>query len=55
MSNSNILEKKPTVINMGLELFYKSLKEQNVEVIHIDWRPPASGDLNLLNLLKKLN
>jgi FdrA protein len=45
---------KIKVINLGVKIFYDSLKEQGVEVIHVDWRPPAGGDKELLKLLEML-
>ena len=41
-------------VNIGLDSFVESLKEQNVEVIHVDWQPPAGGDDNALDLLDRL-
>jgi hypothetical protein len=42
------------VINLGLKLFADNLKEQGVEVVQVDWTPPAGGDKDLLELLDKL-
>ena len=42
------------VINIGAKTFYDSLKDQGVEVVHVDWRPPAGGDLGLIEILDKL-
>lgn len=42
------------VINIGLELFAETLKAQGVDVIHVDWRPPAGGDKKMAELLDKL-
>ena len=42
------------VINIGVKTFYDSLKDQGVKVIHVDWHPPASGELDLAKLLDKL-
>jgi FdrA protein len=41
-------------INVGLERFAESLAAQEVEVIQVDWRPPAGGDERLLEILDKL-
>jgi hypothetical protein len=32
-----------TVVNVGLESFAQSLREQGVNVIQVDWKPPAEG------------
>ena len=47
--NSNL-----QVVNMGLESFSKDLKNQNVAVIHMNWRPPAGGNERMMELLRKL-
>ncbi len=49
-----ILDTELKVINIGVKIFYDSLKEQGVEVIHVDWHPPASGAPDLVKLLEKL-
>lgn len=41
-------------INVGLELFYDSLKEQGAMAVQVDWRPPAGGNEKLMALLAKL-
>ena len=30
-------------VNIGLESFADSLHEQDVDAIHVDWRPPLEG------------
>ena len=42
------------VINLGLELFAETLVELGFKVVHVDWRPPASGDLELTDILAAL-
>lgn len=42
------------VINLGLEEFFDSLKEQEVQVIHVKWSPPAGGDHDTISLLDAL-
>jgi hypothetical protein len=37
-----------------LELFYETLKKQNVEVLHVNWKPPAGGDIKLARILKDI-
>ncbi|MFA6670694.1 MAG: fdrA domain protein [Bacillota bacterium] len=55
MSNINRLFKNQLkVINIGLEAFYGDLKKQKVEVIHVDWRPPAMGNKKMVSLLNRL-
>lgn len=43
-----------TVVNIGLELFATTLKDEGVTVICLDWRPPAGGDLRAIRLLERL-
>jgi hypothetical protein len=42
------------VINLGLEKFAENLEEQGVEVVQVDWTPPAGGDKEMLDLLDQL-
>jgi hypothetical protein len=42
------------VVNLGLSKFAKSLEEQNVDVIQVDWVPPAGGDKEMMDLLDEL-
>jgi FdrA protein len=41
-------------INVGLESFAESLKAQDAEVIHVDWRPPAGGNEKLMGILERM-
>ena len=51
---TELFGKELKVIDMGLESFHESLKEQGVEVLHVDWKPPAGGNKRLMEILKKL-
>ncbi len=42
------------VINLGLRKFSESLEEQEIEVVQVDWVPPAGGDKDMLDLLDQL-
>jgi hypothetical protein len=42
------------VINIGLRGFAESLEEQEVEVVQVDWTPPAGGDQEMIDLLENL-
>jgi FdrA protein len=44
-----------TAINIGLESFYDSLVSQGAAAVHVDWRPPASGNERLAAMLRQLN
>ena len=44
----------PAAINVGLEVFYDSLKAQGASALHVEWRPPAGGDERLMGILAKM-
>ncbi|MDG7006573.1 MAG: fdrA domain protein [Nitrososphaerota archaeon] len=41
-------------INIGIPTFADDLESQGVEVVRVDWKPLAGGDLKMLELLDKL-
>ncbi|MCJ7585126.1 MAG: hypothetical protein MUO30_10210 [Anaerolineales bacterium] len=49
-----LLQKPLVVINLGLKKFAESLEEQKVEVIQVDWIPPAGGDKEMMDLLEQI-
>ncbi len=49
-----LLEQPLKVINIGLESFARDLERHDVEVVQVDWAPPAGGDSELADLLPKL-
>ena len=49
-----LLEGAPVFINIGVRDFADSLREQGYEVVHVDWSPPAGGDLELAAVLDEL-
>ena len=52
---SQLLPEGPLrVVNVGLELFAEELRAEGVEVVQVDWRPPAGGDPRLAGLLERL-
>ncbi len=56
MSNrvQELLMEGPTVNNVGLGDFAKTLRAQGVEAVHVEWTPPAGGDPELIDLLDQL-
>jgi len=48
------LHKPLIVINLGLKKFAESLEEQEIEVVQVDWIPPAGGDRDMQDLLDQL-
>jgi len=51
---NDLLESGPIAINLGIYDFAESLQTQGIEVIHVDWTPPAGGDPEMIELLDKL-
>lgn len=49
-----LLQEKLVIINVGLRGFAESLEQQDVEVVQVDWIPPAGGDQEMIDLLEKL-
>jgi hypothetical protein len=49
-----LLQKPIVVINLGLKKFAESLEGQQVEVVQVDWVPPAGGDKEMMDLLDQL-
>jgi hypothetical protein len=54
MKIAELLEKGPMAINVGLRDFAQDLEGQQVEVVQLDWRPPAPTDEEMKRLLEKL-
>ena len=54
IKGTDLLHNPLIIVNIGLINFAESLLEQNAEVIHIDWEPPAGGDDEMINLLDEL-
>lgn len=49
-----LLTGKVSVVNVGLEGFVNDLRDCDIEVVQVDWAPPAGGDPNMAALLAKL-
>jgi hypothetical protein len=49
-----LLTEKLKVVNIGISTFADDLRSQDVDVVHVDWKPPAGGDIKMLRLLEKL-
>jgi FdrA protein len=56
MSNKleDLLQQGPIAINIGVYDFAESLEIQGVQVVHVNWTPPAGGDPELMELLDQL-
>ena len=42
------------VVNVGIEEFANTLREQSVPVVEVAWQPPASGNMDMVEILKQL-
>jgi len=42
------------VVNIGVKSFADNLEKQNVEVVHVSWKPPAGGDHEMIDILEDL-
>ncbi len=51
---SDLFKQELKAINIGLVSFKESLDDVGVKVIQVDWRPPAGGDEQVMDALKKL-
>jgi FdrA protein len=49
-----VLNDPLSAINVGLESFAESLTVQEAPVVHVDWRPPAGGNEQLMSILERL-
>ena len=49
-----LLQEQLVIINIGLRGFAESFEQQEVEVVQVDWIPPAGGDEEMIDLLEKL-
>ena len=49
-----LLEGPIVAVNVGLADFAASLAAQEVQVVQVDWVPPAGGDQQMMDLLEAL-
>ncbi len=49
-----LLNEEVMVVNIGLEGFVTDLQHAGINVVHVDWSPPAGGDPDMAALLAKL-
>lgn len=47
---NKLFEQKLSAINLGLESFHKELRSQNVDSVHVSWRPPSEAGKLLYKL-----
>jgi FdrA protein len=41
-------------INVGIQDFGSALEEQGIQVVYVEWSPPAGGDQEMIDLLDQL-
>jgi FdrA protein len=41
-------------INVGIQEFGSALEEQGIQVVYVEWSPPAGGDQEMIDLLDQL-
>jgi len=51
---SSLFDAELKVVNIGIESFAEDLRACGVEVVAVDWSPPAGGDPELAALLARL-
>jgi FdrA protein len=49
-----VLKDPLSAINVGVESFAESLIAQDASVTHVDWRPPAGGNQELMSILERM-
>ena len=54
MEVPDLLQEELIVVNIGLEEFFTPLAELQIQTVHVDWRPPAQGDQDMLDILDNL-
>lgn len=54
MSTLKLFNETLKVVNVGSPSFKKDYETQQLDYVHLEWRPPANGDLKLLSLLNKI-
>jgi FdrA protein len=52
--NLDQLKQPLAAINVGLESFYDSLISQGAQAVHVEWKPPASGNDKMAALLARM-
>jgi hypothetical protein len=49
-----LFKNRLSIINIGIENLVQHLSNYNVDMIQVDWRPPAEGKPEILEKLRKL-
>jgi hypothetical protein len=51
---ANLLQEEIKVVNIGIKEFMEALEDQQVPVVHVDWKPPTEEDEEIEKLLDSL-
>lgn len=54
MGKKDLLNSKLNVINLGLDIFFQSLRDQSINAIQVDWRPSTKLDKETEDILSKI-
>jgi hypothetical protein len=54
LSKNDLLNSKLNVINLGLDIFFQSLRDQSINAIQVDWRPSTKLDKETEYILSKI-
>lgn len=38
-------------VNIGVEIFYDAILQQDAQCAQVEWKPPAGGNLELIKIL----
>ncbi len=49
-----LLRRKPRILNIGLEHFYRELRKQDVKTVHVVWTPKPRLEKDLEEILDKI-
>ena len=55
MSASDLLSDGPKVLGVGLKGFIDDLESQKVPALAVDWKPPATTDIQVLDAADRLS
>ena len=50
----NLFQGAIVAIIVGVQDFGSALEQQGVQVVYVDWSPPAGGDQEMMDLLDQL-
>ena len=54
IGSRSLLAKELRAINVGIELFYETLRDQGVEVVHVTWKPKPELEEEYEDILSKI-